>query len=592
MFVLHIKKLLRSKGLALLLLGYISGLIYWFLIRKPNWSEYVQGGLNTMIQMLPYMFLIMLFISYEMFSSLNRTDTMELISNRRISIRAQKYDFAILLSVVLFGGVVVWVSLKRHMESLGYSMAELDSYFGRISFIFVILPGIIAIMAGLCASAIKNRTYAVCLLAGIFYIFDSSFHQLIMGMDFVNDGFFKVGTLFTIFDTQTPKGALTDSFYLMSAENVHLFRGMFWICLMSAVAAGICRRKIPTAVCTALTVLFLTAFFRPSGAGYYPEVINGFDRAREKEWYYMQFAEEIEEKYLKEEGEDFSILSYDIEMSVMEDVLKAEVSLVPDRGFLDEYRFTLYHRYKVKSVHDQDGRKLEFEQTDDYIRVIPQGEEIKKLIFSYKGFSQHFYATTQGICLPFHFEYYPAAGWQRVFLRDRSNNCFTQELPEHNADFKLKITYPKELNLYTNLEPEGETSGLWSRTASYSGNADGLSIFASPYLTDMYISGIKVVYSVIDDECSPYYIHPLSKGSVMEDYKAFFENHDFPEGTVYFAVQWDDNNVCFGEKQIVEKIYRAESDYERFMEQGNTYYILTEEDYEEMEKVNDMLDEF
>lgn len=587
MFLLHIKKLLRNKGLAVLFFGYISGLIYWFLIREHIWYESVQGGLNIMIQALPYMFLIMLFVSYEMFSSLNRTDTMELVSNRRISLRAQKYDLTMLLSVILFSGVIVWISLKKNMENLGYVMAELDRYFGRISFIFVILPGLIAIMAGLCVSAFKNRTVAVCMLVAIFYVFDSSFHQLVMGMDFKNDGFFKVGTLFTVFDTQTSDGALTDSFYLMSAENVHIFRGMFWICIMSAVVAGICRRKISAAVCTILTALFLIAFFRPSGAGYDPEIINGFDRWREPDRYYtMEKAEEIEEKYLKDEGEGFSILSYDIEISVMEDVLKAEVSLVPDRGFLDEYRFTLYHRYGVKSVRDQDGRKLDFEQTDDYIRVMPGGGEIKKLVFSYEGFSQHFYATTQGISLPFYFEYYPAAGWQRVFLRDRSNTCFTQELPEHNAYFKLKITYPKELKLYTNIEPKGESPGLWSRTASYSGNADGLSIFASPYLTDMYINGIQVVYSVIDEECSPY-----SRDN-MEEYKAFFENKTFPEGTVYFAVPWNYDNVCFGEKQIVEKIYRVETDYERFKAQGNTYYIPTEEDEREMQKSMEMLEEY
>ena len=76
--------------------------------------------------------------------------------------------------------------------------------------------------------------------------------------------------------------------------------------------------------------------------------------------------------------------------------LSATVTMTVDNTDLEEYAFTLYHGYKVKSAKDQNGNTLNFAQDGDFLTVYTQ-EKTKTITLKYTGFSTKFYSNVQGL---------------------------------------------------------------------------------------------------------------------------------------------------------------------------------------------------
>ena len=582
MGILHIKKLIRNKVLLLSSLVYFVCLIYFFVQKNKN-NTCVEDGLYHIIMVMPYIFIFFLFYSYELFWQINKHNMMELLREKRICLSVQKYDLMILIGFGFITAMIAGAFLYSNTFHFGLLTQAIVIYYLKIILLFVIFPCLVAIFMGWCASMIKNRIGALCFLLCMLYCFDDAFKLLIMGFDFQNETLFNVAVLFSVFNTEKI-GAISDSFYQMSAENIHVFRYLFWILLSLSTIYYFAKKKIRFCISVSFAFICLIMNFIPSGASISMPVLNGFDRWHEPFMYYStEVCNSIDESF-SDKKEDFSVEHYDLDFSVMHDVLEAQAKMKISSDVCSEYRFTLYHRFQVVEVIDQNGEKLKYDQKFDYLTVYPSGKVISEINICYRGFSQFFFSTKQAICLPANFEYYPVPGWHKTFLDD-SNLCFTQELPTKKSSFNIKLTCPREMNVCMNIDKQHEESMGYKKCIEFIGCTEAVTIVGSDWLGCMDINGVRVVYSKLDALYSP------EEPSMKQQYEEFFQKYKFSKGVTYFATsEGNYRNVCFGADQIIDQVFKVEEDYQIFLEKGNTY-IVPEKDDSEVQEAIDMLKE-
>ena len=164
--------------------------------------------------------------------------------------------------------------------------------------------------------------------------------------------------------------------------------------------------------------------------------------------------------------------------------LSATVTMTVDNTDLEEYAFTLYHGYKVKSAKDQNGNTLNFAQDGDFLTVYTQ-EKTKTITLKYTGFSTKFYSNVQGLFLPGYFPYLPQSGFRTVYSYYEQDTA--RLLYDEDAQFHIKIHTPGKV--YSNLK---ETE---RNTFSGKGNPTFLCGLYDEYITE---NGIRVIYQYMD----------------------------------------------------------------------------------------------
>lgn len=164
--------------------------------------------------------------------------------------------------------------------------------------------------------------------------------------------------------------------------------------------------------------------------------------------------------------------------------LSATVTMTVDNTDLEEYAFTLYHGYKVKSAKDQNGNTLHFAQNGDFLTVYAQ-ERTKTITLKYNGFSTKFYSNVQGLFLPGYFPYLPQSGFRTVYSYYEQDTA--RLLYDEDAQFHIKIHTPGKV--YSNLK---ETE---RNTFSGKGKPTFLCGLYDEYITE---NGIRVIYQYMD----------------------------------------------------------------------------------------------
>lgn len=585
MFVLHIKKIYRNPVIMCMSIAFIIGLVYYLFIAEDQYGT-VQAAISVMIKSQPYIFLFMMFLSYEIFYSFQRSGYGELMGSRYIYLKCQKYDFIILMTYgcLVFG--LVFCYMTNFYYNWGLRETEFYFYLIRLSIIFVLLPIVLAICIGWVLSSVPNRITGIALLLVCFYCFDRAFLQSIVGLDKQSPFLFKIGTLFSIIESQMP-GAVTDEYYLMSAENVHLYSVCFWLLGVLALVCLLARIKVWFVVSAVASLGCLILFFQPSGASYALPVTNGFDRWLGEQYYYTEERQQYEqEQFIDKNRDDFLVEHYEMNFEV-KDILKSKVVVRPNDGSLDSYQFTLYHSYQLQSVKDQNGKNLKYSQQGDYVEVF-NPENITEIQFEYQGANQYFYSTSQGILLPANYAYYPMPGWNRTFINDFYNTCFTQEALKNIADFSITISVPERLKVYSNFLETDVLAAKGYKQISFQGKSNGLTIVGSPYLRDKMVDGVRVVYTYIsefrEESYNPEH-HP-------ENFQSCFQSLQLSDQPMTFFETPEENygNCFFATDHIVDQIFKTEEDYETYCKQGNVYNIPDEEDEEMKNKVMEMLD--
>lgn len=202
-------------------------------------------------------------------------------------------------------------------------------------------------------------------------------------------------------------------------------------------------------------------------------------------YYYYQ----TERQEVKDAG--FLVLEYDMKFKIREQ-LYAEVTLTPDKNDLTKYIFTLYHRFAVKDVTDQDGTRLRFTQKDDYVDIETNAQRyITQINITYSGYHLKFYSNYQGICLPQFTVFYPQSR-HRIIYNEARQGYYKNAL-DNKPSFTVTVDYPKKV--YTNFD-EGDNR-------VFRGSSNALTLI-SGFLDSTSVKGTEFIYP---------YLHKAGKDS-------------------------------------------------------------------------------
>jgi hypothetical protein len=172
---------------------------------------------------------------------------------------------------------------------------------------------------------------------------------------------------------------------------------------------------------------------------------------------------------------------------------------------LTTYSFTLYHGYKVKSVLDFNGNRLNFSQHGDYLDVtIDRPAILDSIRILYEGYNPVYFSNNQGVLLPGFFPYYPREGYQAVYRvsSNRIDGYNTQNPDWGEKDFDITVKSP--LRILTNLN---------TKEGVHSGRSECVSIIGG-FAAERNISGYTVNDLTID---------PISQ-SLKEDHLQIYQD--------------------------------------------------------------------
>lgn len=577
MLFYHVLRFIKHPVRVCAILCLWMGMLRWFLT-DVFFSKYISGATDLMFPVLPYIFLVFMAVSYECFYDIKRHYLEGLICiGRNNRFRTQIYDFILLLIINIITSSLVYIYQIWFYAQRGIYNRHLQLYTLRVILIYVFLPALLAIMIGWTVSGIRNRLYGLSAILLFFYLFDSSFLSLMLSISKSNYSIWKFGTLFSLF-FQNGCGVLRDAYYLLTAENVHIYRVLFFAFLLAACVVWQCsRKKIWALIPLGISFLMLALFFRPTGAVYNFSLMNTFDSVLHDQYYYDTDEQLLlDDTRAEENRKDFQVSAYDMDMC-MTDTMHLSVTITPNRTDLSEYQFTLYHLYQVEAVRDDSGNALPYDRECDYLLIRNPSGKLSSITVIYSGNSQYFYATSQGMILPANFEYIPIAGWHKVFLSNHdlvAGYFFSRELlpvkTKFDLNLKLKGSYPVSSNLA--VESVGRQNGYYCWKIQ--GISDGMTLIGSPYLAQKEIAGVKVVYSVLDNTNGP-----MGKNlSLYEDLFTELENMGHSMRGKTFIVSPEDNNVnsCIGEDHILA-VALGRKEIIEYYQTGTLYPVHTPE---------------
>ena len=250
--------------------------------------------------------------------------------------------------------------------------------------------------------------------------------------------------------TLTPYGleptALPDILYGLPMEPARWLLALFWLSgavlvLFRNAVPQSKRRCVLLASCLAISLASFAGWAmrgsvliedsRPSAAGIYDQL------------YYIDTPYE-------EVKPAFSVLGYDLDICLYRELsatVRMELSAAQDER---DYQFTLYHRFHIGAIQDEQGRDVRFTREGDQFSITQADMPLnRKITVQYTGFSPKFYSNAQGVSLPGYFPYYPIAGVRPVYSNDVLNGYDTRpDSHEHTFRVHIQAPYP----VYCNLE--------------------------------------------------------------------------------------------------------------------------------------------
>lgn len=315
-----------------------------------------------------------------------------------------------------------------------------------------------------------------------------------------------------------------------------------------------------------LVVTFL--FVQPAGYHYEDSCVSA---ATEDEMYYHVLKEKNTGKDNHVSMADFKIKKYAGNLKVKRQ-LQAEIQIEPDEKKHDKYEFTLYHGFKVKQIADG-NRILRFEQKGDHITIyVPGGLEQESITFIYQGYSSFYYSTSQATFLPAYFCYLPFPGhrlvWFEPSLMDNGMKDASKEDDLSGIGYEVKYDLLLDLSqkVYSNLSVD--------QKGHCRGKSDGLTLMASPYITEYTENGITFLYSIFRQ----------NEISLKDQFKETATQlvMDGRTGTTVFVPPYLNRMIFFvGKDQVILEPDQLDNYYKKYMETGEIPYPeAEEEDYD------------
>lgn len=480
---------------------FIWMILYLFLDDEIEISYRPELIVVNIIKALPIMFFIFILISYEMFYQSKKHNLDEVvctIKNGKI-----KEIGSIFFILIAMDGILSFLSFfacYNYYQEKNIINNAYMTYTVRVIIIYVFLPLVLSMFLGMLAAQFKNRITGISVALILYFLFDSTFVSFLMALFISNIDLSNICLLFAVI-YRSPE-MIADRNYFVTAENVHIYRIIFWIVVCIALIVMKNTKNVFKILTSLLiVVLAFNVAMIPSGASYQFFQMSNCDAWVHDQIYYEEYFTKYESKnkeilkQVKNYKDDFTADSYEMNFDISNQ-LNAKVLVKPSVKNKEKYNFTLYHGYKVKKVSDEKGNELEYKRVGDFIEIYNNNKNIEEIQFEYSGHCGFFYATSQAVNLPGGFAYYPIPGWHTVYSGEEDE--FKNNLLKNKSEFLVNV-HSAKYKLYSNLT-EKETSDDVIR---FEGKANTFLLIGNPYLNKKNIGGVDVIYSEMESEQNP-----------------------------------------------------------------------------------------
>ena len=427
-----------------------------------------------------FMFIIFVFLAYEYFYAVKKSNLIEVLKSTKFGV-LKLYSFQFLVMLLLN----IIITLSFGVYNIGsyfyHGFEQLDFLVHLLLHLFLnlFLMLIVATLVGWVLALIFKRLISY--LGAILFLFLGSriFEEMALGVLFSSEVnlLYQIHDIFNLSDPALTWSANFHFAYSVLPDRFGLM--LAWISILLGVVLFklIDKRKVRNSLTIVSLLMFLIAFhfYQQPGSRFVmshtPEGSLMYD-------FFHYMGQEIETMEA-----DFNVLTYDLEM-VVRNQLFVTATLTMDEQ-LPVYRFTLYHRYLITSVTDQNEVAMDFVQEGDHFRVYNDQEVLEALIIHYVGYSPRFYSNRQGMILPGFFPYFPHAGHHLVY--DYQWGVFEPIMLPQAAYFNVRVTGTG--HVFSNLEEIG-ANHFAGRTSSVT--------LISGFLNRQVVDGITVVYPFLD----------------------------------------------------------------------------------------------
>lgn len=440
------------------------------------------------------LFILFLFISYEYFSKASHVGFTECLSATKNGVLFRLNQFLVIeCFVLLFTVALTILSFVKPIQS-GIADNTYFIYAVQLNVMYFFIADTIAVLIGLALSHIKNNIISYVLLIFSAFMFSPLALMIPNAVLAANNKVYlhPIFYMFKIMPYNFPSYNYDIYGFPMNSHNYML--ALFWISLLLLTLTLITMKKhreIKAAVSgvLAVVVLFSGVFVNLPHSEYLSnknDVKNGPCEGVE----YYNFTTPLKERPMQYEKEaNFNITSMELDLKIKR-LLKAEAAIGIDDSSLDEYIFTLYRGYKIKSITNADGDELRFDRYSDYVTVYPDENSVTdKIIFNYEGHSPTYISNSQGTYLPAGFAYYPINGFHYMF--NIQSQGYFRTLFDNPIQIHLNVDTNK--TVFSNLGRVAENT--------FSGFSDGLTI-VSGFYKETEIDGCKLIYKYIDADCN------------------------------------------------------------------------------------------
>lgn len=475
---------IKSAEIVIVSVGFVL-YNFIFMFSKLNKSvDGVIGNLSNVFNFSFIEFIVIAFISFEVCYKIKKNNLSEILKTTKGGLKqiyslTAFYMFFLICIYCCF--IILWIAffiIKYNEMDLSFTIQIVLNII--LSFFFI--PCCASVM-GMALSLLFNRLNA-CLLIIFFSVLASPIANEIsfMILESFKINIYPALSLFNIFPPDlnwTPEYS-----FGMSVLPYRWFITFFWFLLFISVIffktnnskLNKTRAKI-IFTCT-LSLICVIFGMLPSS-----KVIKANDNPESSIWADSNYYEKNPQE-LKEE-KNFNVISYKLRFTFL-DKLYGTADLTVDKKKLSEYKFTLYHGYRIKSISDEKNNKLLFEQKGDHFTVKNQNKRnINELVIHYSGFSPIYFANIQGVNLPGFSVYYPIAGIYNIYDTECNGMCQTRL--ENPVMFHIKCNSLKKI--YCSLGETGKNT--------FEGITDGVTLLSGLYREYEY-DGIEVIYPYMD----------------------------------------------------------------------------------------------
>lgn len=545
----NFRVLVRSRFLLWSLILLAGFVIYEtaFLYGK-KWS--VVQPLENVMTIGIYLFMTMMFVSYEYlrkFYNNGVSEALQICNKNTVAAFGVLVLYSLILCVIL---TLIVIS-----EFLFFKISDPNHEYIRhiiiCMFLNIYLVMQLAIVIGGSLSTLENRIVIYSIMTMMTLLsspFAESMAYSIDVSDLTNNGIagamaFKFISYFYIIPRFHMKWITRPEF----GEPVLLYRVfiiLFWSFFFATIMLIVRKKKYISVVLSGiLCVMMFVGYSLP--ASKMDQKLDGYQNGLPDIIYAR--SDQYNERIVPA---DYEIKEYDMELDIRSS-LKAEITMTVSKT-LEQYHMTLYRKYKISEVKDQEGSKLDFDQSGDYVTIYNHnGSDIKKIIIKMKGNSSDCYANYQGCYLPGFYLYYPRAGFLSVY--DTTCGNIKPYFVDDNTLFKVKVS--PEGKYISNLKKEGN---------QYIGRCDGFTLLKGFYKEKKLVNGNILVYPYLDE----FVVHD-GKKTEEECWKDNFEfsSEQLKKDHVKDSMIFMDLDVLNGQE------YKARGNRQIFVNVGGSFYF-------------------